>query len=614
MNRGPVFGTRHGGFGKRILLAALTGAAVLLVAAPPGTAIAALADNHYCDGCTPPLRYDGGPVLGTDSTTGLTVTPVYWAPSGTSYKFPGNYETIINGFVSNVAAASGSNSNVFSVDQEYYEVFDGAEIYSGYDIKAGSPVVDTDPFPSNGCKPIGGNTVCLTDQQLRNELTTLSQKSHLTTDPDHFYPVFLPTGVETQDRDGTNSVSAYCGYHRSFGSNSSFIDYADIPYETADCPSGQSPNGNMTADGAVNTLSHELNEAVTDPLDNAASWQDSSGYEIADICAQSYGPALGSTNPNSPGNSEYNQVINGGKYYLQSEFSNLAYTKGGPGKGCVQSQADAQNPSQPSATTVSSVFADAFPTRLAANGKATSDIRVVVADRNQDAVSGDPITFQTYARSGKGQCGKLNKTRVKTDDNGAATVTYTSSSANVPCEVAAIDGQGGISADSVIFQGSSKALAPTILASYPSSVTAGGTGDTFTIVENNPSSNPLPGAQINFSLYPDSSKSPKVDSTQVQMSYSTDGSAGPFTPIALSGDTGNGDEIQGYEGPLQGTTLAPNSKVTYTIHLSVAGNAPAEKKGAPLMDIESYLEQIDSASGTGTVLDDSLAYPLQVKH
>jgi hypothetical protein len=44
-----------------------------------------------CAGCKPPLTYHGGPVM---ATSALTVTPVYWAPSG--YTFPDNYATIVN--------------------------------------------------------------------------------------------------------------------------------------------------------------------------------------------------------------------------------------------------------------------------------------------------------------------------------------------------------------------------------------------------------------------------------------------------------------------------------------------------------------------------------------
>ena len=99
---------------------------ILIVAAPAG---AESGDKHYCDGCTPPLTYQGGPVLDTNSATGLTVTPIYWAPSGTPYQLPASYESIIDGYVINIAAASGQNTNVYSLDDEYYEETAGAKQY-----------------------------------------------------------------------------------------------------------------------------------------------------------------------------------------------------------------------------------------------------------------------------------------------------------------------------------------------------------------------------------------------------------------------------------------------------------------------------------------------------
>jgi hypothetical protein len=571
-------------------------------------------DHHYCNGCTPPLDYRGGPVLDTNGTSGLTVTPVYWAPNGTSYQFPGDYESIVNGFVANVAAASGADSNVFSINQEYYDEVNGAKNYAGYNIKAGNPVIDTDAMPASECKPIEGATVCLKDQQLRDELTHLTKKLGLPTDIDHFYPVFLAPNVETQDRDGSNSANSYCGYHRSFETGSSLIDYADIPYESTGCVSGQAPNGNETADGAVSTLSHELNEAITDPEDPAFAWNDSSGNEIGDICAQDYGPPLGSTNPKNAGSTEYNQVINGGKYYVQTEFSDTSYDAQGVGQGCVQSEALAQHPQSSTGSTVASIFADAYPTRLSANGSATSDILVTVGDKAQNAISGDSITFQTYSRTGKGHCGKLNKNHATTDDTGAVTVKYTASTAEVACDVAAIEGDGGRSADSVIYQGTSQSGAPTIHAAFPSKVAAGGAPVTFTATLDNPASSLVPNAQIDFAFFPGDASPPKVDASQVHLSYSTNGDAGPFTPIALSGTTARGDQINGYAGPLQGSTLGPHSKTTYTFHLSVDGSVPHESGNHALMAIEAYFQQIDSASGSGTVLDDSQAYDISVTH
>ncbi len=145
------------------------------------------------------------------------------------------------------------------------------------------------------------------------------------------------------DADGTTSASVFCGYHRAFGSGTDQTVYGDLPFPPSGdaCDAGQAPNGNLAADGMVSTLSHELNEAITDPLSQIA-WNDSVGHEIGDMCAQTYGPPLGSTDPANPGSSEYNQVINGGKYYTQTEFSNHAFAAYGIGKGCAQSEALAQ--------------------------------------------------------------------------------------------------------------------------------------------------------------------------------------------------------------------------------------------------------------------------------
>jgi hypothetical protein len=131
---------------------------------------------------------------------------------------------------------------------------------------------------------------------------------------------------------------------------------------------------------------------------------------------------------------------------------------------------------------------------------------------------------------------------------------------------------------------------------------------------NNPASDPVPNAQIDFALFPGTSSAGKVDASQVHLSYSTTGAAGAFVPIPLTGDTASGDQINGYAGPLQGSTMGPKSKVTYTFHLAVDSNVPKESGDHPLLDIEAYLQQIDSASGSGTVLDDSTAYDLHVTH
>ena len=284
-------------------------------------------EPQICTSCTPPLLYEGGPVLATNAAGGLTVTPIYWAPLGWTHPFPVAYERIIDGYLANVAAASGKTDNVYSIDTEYYDKSSDLRTSISYAITAGTPVLDTGRFPANGCRPARGYSICLTDKQLRTELTRL----RLSTGLAHFYPLFVPQRVETKNSDGTTSANDYCGYHRSFGKGTKQTAYADMPFATDGCNAGQSPNGNLAADGEIDTLSHELNEAITDPLDTRFGWFDKNGNEMGDMCANEYGRPLGSTDPAHPKTTEYNQVINGGKYYTQAEFSNLAFSKlGGP--------------------------------------------------------------------------------------------------------------------------------------------------------------------------------------------------------------------------------------------------------------------------------------------
>jgi hypothetical protein len=95
------------------------------------------------------------------------------------------------------------------------------------------------------------------------------------------------------------------------------VIYANEPYDATipECWDGTSPNGD-DADATINTISHEHNEAITDPWGDA--WLNAAGDgENGDICAWDFGTALGG----APG-SQYNQVINGDHYWIQQEYSN----------------------------------------------------------------------------------------------------------------------------------------------------------------------------------------------------------------------------------------------------------------------------------------------------
>lgn len=67
--------------------------------------------------------------MGTAAKPGdTTVYSIYWAPSAASYS--ANYETILDGFLKNVAAASGSKTNVFSVLTQYHGTSSTPTAYS----------------------------------------------------------------------------------------------------------------------------------------------------------------------------------------------------------------------------------------------------------------------------------------------------------------------------------------------------------------------------------------------------------------------------------------------------------------------------------------------------
>lgn len=370
--------------------------------------------GEYCDGCQPPLRYSGGPVMRTLGGRGLTVTPVYWAAPGARNRFPRGYESVINRFVENVAAASGADTNVFSIDSEYYDILGGQPSHIRYRVTAGAPIVITRRLPVNHCRSgAPGYHACVTDSQLKAELMSVLDSRHLPRGLAYFYPVFFPPGVETQADARDNSATTYCAYHSNFRTGTGQIVYGNEPFPTDGCDTGQSPNGNGAADAVVSPLSHELNESITDPevSHGKIAWQDRYGDEVADLCNFEFGTPIGSTNPGAPESTEYNQLINGGHYYIQVEFSNYAYHRLGVGLGCQASERAAQHSSATSNASPTHIYFEMSRNTLPANGKARSNGLVQVWDKHGVDTPGDQIVFNMYSLFGRGNCGRLSPTQ-----------------------------------------------------------------------------------------------------------------------------------------------------------------------------------------------------------
>jgi hypothetical protein len=250
-----------------------------------------------------------------------TTYAIYWVPPG--YHVSTHYESLINQYLADVAAESGHTTNVYSVATQYYDANGPLDYASSF---AGS-YVDTNAFPGSGCDD-GVDAVCLTDQQLQEELQNVLSAKGWHGSPTTMFFLMTPDGVgscfDATSAECTTNV--YCAYHNYFtDSNAERVIYANEAYDATipGCDSGSSPNGD-DADSTINTISHEHNEAITDPFEDAW-WNFGSGQENGDNCAWIFGSSLGGT----PGVNEYNQTLNGHHYYLQEEWSN-------DGSDCLQ--------------------------------------------------------------------------------------------------------------------------------------------------------------------------------------------------------------------------------------------------------------------------------------
>jgi hypothetical protein len=109
------------------------------------------------------------------------------------------------------------------------------------------------------------------------------------------YFVFLPPGVTVGLNGGASCVN-FCGYHSDIDGK---VFYAVMPYpDCSGCEGGLSVIDALTA-----TTSHELCEAITDPVPGQG-WYDDQNGEIGDICAW--------------------QTKQSGGYTVQLEWSNSA--------------------------------------------------------------------------------------------------------------------------------------------------------------------------------------------------------------------------------------------------------------------------------------------------
>ena len=338
-----------------------------------GFSLAAPLNELCATSCSGPLLYhEGGEVMHR-----VKVYLIQWEPpspaangqAGTSFEeLPPTYLPEIETFIEDAAAASGTLGNVFSVDTLYGESGSPGE----YSSEFGGAFRDEDPYPArelSTCPVATGeepslppeNQPCISDGegpsrekhfQLIEEVAKFAvAHPSLSSELGALYVMLVPHDVNScsgfEGGVAVCNTNYYCAYHSALIYEHSgaehLVVYANMPYD--DVPGCETPDQPhiSPADSEIDTLSHEDNESVTDPLGNA--WFDIGGNEVADKCtypffdplidfnpeADAFGLALGGTPAEfnaegeltKPG-TEYNQAIDGGHYFVQREWSNVA--------------------------------------------------------------------------------------------------------------------------------------------------------------------------------------------------------------------------------------------------------------------------------------------------
>jgi hypothetical protein len=152
-------------------------------------------------------------------------------------------------------------------------------------------------YTISGNVTFGGDTsdaysrgTALTDANIQSIVDSAISSGKLPYNASGVY--FVVTSSDVNETSGF--CTQYCGWHTSGNITSGkHVRFAFVGNAkrciTACAEQSVSPNNNPGVDGAISVLSHELEEATTDPDINA--WLDSRGAENADKCAWTFGHA-----------------------------------------------------------------------------------------------------------------------------------------------------------------------------------------------------------------------------------------------------------------------------------------------------------------------------------
>jgi hypothetical protein len=267
---------------------------------------------------TPALSYNGGPIMGS-----IQIYNIFWVGAlnspglaGSSAYLSSNYTTAANNLANDYAGHTIDANNTQYYQSSPPNYVHGVSVL-GAPGSFGGSYTDTSSFPASGCTDSMTPNDCITDAQIVAEITKVMGIMGWTGASNKMYVVYTGAGEGSCFDSGSTSCAytAYCGYHGYFTNGSQTVIYANMPYAgMSGCEVSSYPTGHIAADSVVNVASHEITEAITDPLLNAW-WDTVNGYEIGDLCAWTFGA-------NGYGGGTANQQWNGNLYELQLEYNN----------------------------------------------------------------------------------------------------------------------------------------------------------------------------------------------------------------------------------------------------------------------------------------------------
>jgi hypothetical protein len=237
------------------------------------------------------ISYHGGPILGVSGPT-----TVYYIWYG---NWSGNSATTI---LADLARGLGG-SPYFNINTTYTN-------------GSGTHVMNAVAYGGSTTDNYSRGT-SLSDAAIKGVVSDAINSGRLPKNTTGVYFVLTSSDVNAT----SGFCSQYCGWHTNGSIAGLDIKYSFVgnPARCLSSCAAQTtgPNGNAGADGMASIISHELEEAVTDPDLNA--WYDSRGEENADKCAWTFGTTFTASN-----GAKYNMTLGGRNFLIQQNWVNAS--------------------------------------------------------------------------------------------------------------------------------------------------------------------------------------------------------------------------------------------------------------------------------------------------